>query len=259
MYIVYVQWGKKKGEIMPRIARYLLNTSFFHIMVQGINKEEIFKEPKDKEKYLSIINKYKEIYNIVILAYCIMKNHTHILIYSESTENLSVFMHRTNAMYAKYYNLKYSRVGYVFRDRFLSEPIYDERYLYSCINYIHLNPLEAEIVERADEYIYSSYREYINKSGITKNKIFKKFVDIENYMLNERHNDLYMDIDLNITKIIESRVKEFCNIENTNVEEILKEKNKLKELIRFLKTGYKITNKDIQKQLGIGEYIFRIL
>jgi len=244
---------------MPRVARYLLNTSFFHVMVQGINKEEIFKESKDKDKYLSIINKYKEIYSILILSYCVMKNHTHILIYCESTIQLSTFMKMVNTTYARYYNLKYDRVGYVFRDRFLSEPIYDERYLYTCINYIHLNPIEAGLVKKAEEYIYSSYREYINKSGITKEKGFTKFVDLENYVLNKEQNDLFMDIDINIEKIIEARTREFCKLENTSMEEILEEKDKLKKLINFLKTGYKITNKDIQKFLGIGEYIFRTL
>jgi len=244
---------------MPRVARYLLNTSFFHVMVQGINKEEIFKESKDKDKYLSIINKYKGMYNILVLSYCVMKNHTHILIYCESTIQLSTFMKRVNTTYARYYNLKYDRVGYVFRDRFLSEPIYDEIYLYTCINYIHLNPVEAGIVEKAEEYRYSSYREYINKSGITKEKEFKKFVDLENYILNEEHNDLFMDIDINVEKIIKARTREFCKTENTSIEKVLAEKEKLKKLIDFLRSNNKITNKEIQKYLGIGEYIFRKL
>lgn len=244
---------------MPRIARYLLNTSFFHVMVQGINKEEIFKEAEDKEKYMNIIDKYKEIYNITLLAYCVMKNHTHLLIHCESTENLSIFMHRVNAAYAKYYNINHDRVGYVFRDRFLSEPINDERYLYTCINYIHLNPIEAEIVEKIEDYKYSSYIEYLYETGITREKIFKKYVDIKNYVLNEEHTDLFMDIDINTENIIEARIREFCIIEKMTVEEIIKEKDKLKKLLKFLKTGYKITNKDIQKKLGIGEYIFRTL
>ena len=244
---------------MPRVARYLLNTSFFHVMVQGINKEEIFKQTKDKEKYLNVINKYREMYNVTILAYCVMNNHTHMLIYCESTEKLSIFMHRINANYARYYNIKYSRVGYVFRDRFLSEPIYDEKYLYNCINYIHLNPVEAGIVEEPADYIYSSYREYINKTGITKEKEFKKFVEVENYVLTKENNNLFMDIDINTEEIIKARIREFCRIENTSIEKVLEEKGKLKKLIKFLKTGHKITNKEIQNILNIGEYIFRTL
>lgn len=244
---------------MPRIARYLLNTSFFHVMVQGINKEEIFRENKDKEKYLNLINKYKKMYDVAILAYCVMNNHTHMLIYCESIEKLSIFMHRINSNYAKYYNIKNSRIGYVFRDRFLSEPIYDEKYLYTCINYIHLNPVEGGITEKAEDYIYSSYGEYINSSGLTRDKIFKKFIDVENYKLDYTQNDLYMDIDVNVEKMIRAKIMAFCKLENINIEEVLKEKVKLKELISFLKVGNKIKNKDIQKILGIGEYIFRTL
>ena len=244
---------------MPRIARYLLNTSFFHVMVQGINKEEIFIETTDKEKYLDLISQYKGTHEVTILAYCIMNNHTHILIYCESAEKLSAFMHRINVSYAQYYNTKHSRVGYVFRDRFLSEPIYDERYLYTCINYIHVNPLEAEIVEKAENYIYSSYNDYINKRGITKDEIFRKFVDVENYELDKIQSNVYMDIDVDMEKMIKAKINTFCKLENANIQEILQEKNKLKELLKFLKSGYKITNKDIQKTLGIGEYIFRTL
>ena len=244
---------------MPRVARYLLNTSFFHVMVQGINKEEIFNQKNDKEKYLNIVNQYKKIYDVTILAYCVMNNHTHILIYCETTDKLSMFMHRVNAKYARYYNIKHSRVGYVFRDRFLSEPIYDERYLYTCINYIHLNPVEAGFVEKAENYKYSSYGEYISKCGITKDKVFKKFVDVENYELDYIQEDLYMDININIENVIKAKTKVFCEIENTSLEEIFKEKEKLKQLLRFLKVGYKITNKEIQEVLGIGEYIFRTL
>lgn len=244
---------------MPRVARCLLNTSFFHVMVQGINKEEIFKESKDKEKYLSILNKYKEMYNTLILSYCVMKNHTHMLIYCENTAELSTFMKRVNTTYARYYNLEHDRVGYVFRDRFLSEPIYDERYLYTCINYIHLNPVEAGFVVNAEEYKYSSYKEYIDKTGITKEKGFEKFVDVENYVLNKEHNDLFMDINIDTEKIIKARTREFCKIENISIENVLKEKEKLKKLINFLRSSNKVTNKEIQNYLGIGEYKFRIL
>ena len=55
------------------------------------------------------------------------------------------------------------RVGYVYRDRFVSEPITSYRYLIQCIKYIHFNPVKAKIVERCEEYKISSYKLFKNK------------------------------------------------------------------------------------------------
>lgn len=57
------------------------------------------------------------------MAYCIMNNHVHLLVYSEEVQKLSKMMQKINTAYAKYYNECNERVGYVFRDRYLSQPI----------------------------------------------------------------------------------------------------------------------------------------
>ena len=89
---------------MSRIPKKYMNTSFFHIMIQGINKEYIFKEEKDIKKYIKIIKETKEEIEgiaLQIVAYCIMNNHVHLLIYTNDKQCLTKFMHRTNLMYAK--------------------------------------------------------------------------------------------------------------------------------------------------------------
>ena len=103
---------------MPRIRKENITTPFFHIMVQGNNKEYIFNFEEDINKYLKIMETTKEKINIMILAYCVMNNHAHILLFEEDTKNLTQYMHRVNLLYAKYDNKKYNRVGYVFRDRY---------------------------------------------------------------------------------------------------------------------------------------------
>ena len=86
---------------MARVARKDFSTSFFHVMVQGINKEYIFNEEKLKDKYLELITKYEKEYNVEILAYCIMDNHVHLLIYTEDIKQMSKYMHRVNSIYAR--------------------------------------------------------------------------------------------------------------------------------------------------------------
>ena len=64
---------------MARVCKKNINTSFFHIMVQGNNKEYIFNSVKDINQYMKIMKDTKEKIDIIILAYCIMNNHAHIL------------------------------------------------------------------------------------------------------------------------------------------------------------------------------------
>lgn len=127
---------------MSRIARKNLNASFFHVMSQGINREDIFHNKSYCARYLNLMKESEKIYNVEIIAYCIMSNHVHMLMYADKITELSRFMHKINTKYASYFNWRESRVGYVFRDRFKSEPILDEKYLWQCIKYIHENPLK---------------------------------------------------------------------------------------------------------------------
>ncbi len=118
---------------MPRVGRKSLNTTFFHIIVQGINKEYIFKKDEYIKEYRKLIIKNMSEYNVKIISYCIMNNHAHILLYTEETEEMASYMKSVNTSYARYYNRNEERVGFVFRNRYKSEPIYDNRYLLNCI------------------------------------------------------------------------------------------------------------------------------
>ncbi len=141
---------------MARIRKENIKTPFFHIMVQGINKEFIFDSNENKNKYMEIMEGTKEKIDIMILAYCIMSNHAHILVHEQEVENITKYMHRVNLLYAKYYNKKHNRVGYVFRERYKTQPIYNENHLHTCVRYIHNNPVKAGLCEKANEYPYSS-------------------------------------------------------------------------------------------------------
>ena len=103
-------------------------------MTQGINKSFIFQEHKDILYYIKLL--YNTELDIKIIAYCIMNNHAHILVNANKSEILGKYMHQVNTKYAIYYNQKYDRVGYVFRDRYKSEAILDETHLHNCIHYI---------------------------------------------------------------------------------------------------------------------------
>ncbi len=89
---------------MVRIARQYLGTSFFHIMVQGINKEFIFNNNRYINRYMQLIQKNLNKEKLKIIAYCIMNNHAHLLIEVKDKKELSKYMQKVNSLYAKYYN-----------------------------------------------------------------------------------------------------------------------------------------------------------
>lgn len=240
---------------MPRIARESLGTSFFHVIVQGINKEYIFYKEEYIRKYLELINKYKENYNIQILAYCIMNNHAHFLIYSENCKEMAKFMHKINCIYAQYYNKLETRVGVLFRNRYVSEPIYQENYLINCINYIHMNPVKANIVSKCSDYKYSSFNEYIKNDGASQSKILKEIFGSPdwNEVFHIIDNSIpFRDLEYNTEDIMNMVIKRFEKETGKVLKEIINDEKLFIKLIRILKDDYKIPYTQIAKKCKIN-------
>ena len=242
---------------MPRLARQYLGTSFFHVMVQGIKKEYIFNNNKLIEKYIEIMNKYIKEYDVEIIAYCIMSNHAHFLIYTEKIEEMSNLMHKVNSTYASFYNkFNGDRAGHVLRNRFKSQPIKNKRYLNNCIKYLHQNPVKANIVEKSDKYKYSSYNEYKNhKKKFQHQEIYKiiKEEDYENIIENKNTLNIFIDIEKNQKDIIENAIKEFTEERQIDLKEIFINRNDLKELIKYMKTNKNIKYREIMQELEITQ------
>ena len=149
---------------MPREARILSESGIYHVMLRGINQQQIFEDDGDNQKFLQILNDCKQICQFKLLAYCLMGNHVHLLIKTEG-EPLPQIFKRICGRYVYWYNAKYQRTGHLFQDRFKSEPVDHEAYLFEVIRYIHQNPVKAGISRSISEYPYSSYAEYAGRSG----------------------------------------------------------------------------------------------
>ena len=220
---------------MSRVARKYLGTSFFHIMVQGIQKEYIFNHEKYIKKYLELLKKYTKELDIEIVAYCIMSNHAHMLLYTENTDAMSKAMQRINTSYAQYYNkVKEGRVGYVFRNRFKSEPITNKRYLLQCIKYIHQNPVKANMVVKSEDYQFSSYNEYKNNEKKFEHTEIKEQITKEDYQTickNENCTNIFIDIDINKSEIIKDAITEYIKLQEKDLVEIFINRKILKKLI----------------------------
>jgi len=245
---------------MPRRPRNFLSCSFFHLIVQGINKEYIFANDIYKNIYLKLIKNYSKKFDIKLLAYCIMNNHTHILVYSSNISNISNFMKSINTTYAKYFNQTQERVGYVFRDRFLSQPINSEVHLFKCIAYIHNNPVKAHLVENLLDYKFSSYRDYLYKNGIINNEILNLIFGPSHNSYIETLSPYYNCFTNDIADIKEdcistsSLISNFVNSINIPLTEILKDSHSTSLLIKYLHTNG-ISIRKISSLLGISRNI----
>ena len=200
---------------MPRLARNQIQTTFFHNMTQGINKEYIFEENRCKKKYMELLQKEVNEFDIKLIAFTIMDNHAHILLYTENINHMSLFMKNINAKFAMYYNYIYKRVGIVFRNRYKSQPILSEKQLLNCIRYIFNNPVRAKIVLDSEEYVYSNFQEFKKKDNIL-DEIYKKInysikfpkINNEELILESDFLDTSEDKEIFIKQLINNYEKE---------------------------------------------------
>ena len=107
---------------MPRGSRKRSSSGVYHIMLRGINREQIFKDEEDYDKFLEMLVKYREECGCHLYGYCLMPNHVH-LVLQEGKKPLETIMRRLGARFVYWYNAKYARTGHLFQDRFKSEPV----------------------------------------------------------------------------------------------------------------------------------------
>lgn len=123
--------------------------------------QNVFIRDSDFKVYLNLLRKYKQRYRSKFYGYCLMKNHAHLLVEPLNSKNLAKLMQGINQSYSIYFNSRYRKNGHLWQGRYKSMVINKDRYLLTCLNYIELNPVRAGIVEKAEDYKWSSYRDRI--------------------------------------------------------------------------------------------------
>ncbi len=149
---------------VPREARKQGASGIYHVMLRGINLQQIFEDEEDNRKFLEVLEDCQKLSGFNLLAYCLMGNHVH-LVLKEGKETLEQVFKRLGSRYVYWYNWKYSRSGHLFQDRYKSEPIDDDAYLFTVIRYVHQNPVKAGICKKMEVYPYSSYLQYLQPAA----------------------------------------------------------------------------------------------
>ena len=153
---------------MPRKQREKSGTGIYHVMMRGINHQDIFEDRGDYWKFLKLLHMQTHPEDkqghalpaqLTLYAYCLMSNHVHLLV-REQAEGLVPPIKSIAISYAQYFNNKYEHSGQLFQDRFKSEPVNDMAYFVTLLRYIHQNPVAAGIVPAVSSYTWSSWCEY---------------------------------------------------------------------------------------------------
>ena len=178
---------------MSRPLRTTYPNAIYHIINRGSHKDRIFRRKRDKEAFLSRMQETAKLFDVIVYGYCLMDNHFHLLIQTLNP-NISQFMQRLQSGYANWFRTKYGQVEPLFQGRYKSVLVEDESYLVTLSAYIHLNPVRAKIVERAEEYHWSSCSVYLRSAEselIDPKPVLSSAGGVENYryilagMLNE--------------------------------------------------------------------------
>lgn len=158
---------------MPRQARTKSEFGIYHVMMRGINRQNIFDDEEDYNHFIRILSSLPfaknydgtscRRHNCTIYAWCLMTNHFHLLVKEQQWTISNIVKHLAGS-YVFYYNKKNERVGHLFQERFKSEPCNDEEYFTSLFRYISQNPVKAGIVKNAAEYRWGSWsHDYLAK------------------------------------------------------------------------------------------------
>ncbi|EJO5346285.1 transposase [Clostridium botulinum] len=180
--------------------------SSYHITARGNRKNDIFKDEEDFQVYIILIKNALEYFKgeFQLICYCLMDNHVHLLIEAKD-KHIKFFMSRINSIYAKYFNNKYNYCGHLYEKRYFSELIETDHQLLDVSRYIHLNPVKANMVDKAQDYKWSSYSMLIGE----KKEILINSHKILSYFNKENKRQLYKEF-------VESNIKTKLNEEVSN-------------------------------------------
>ncbi len=244
---------------MARQQRTKSETGIYHVMLRGINRQQVFFDNDDYNLFMNILSRCKTICGFQLHAYCLMPNHVHLLI-QEGNEPLHLIFKRLGDAFIYWYNLKYDRVGGIFQGRFKSVPVNTDEYFISALRYIHQNPVKAGIVQKCSDYKFSSYNAYFKKTGFVDTGFAleligaNEFVKIHSEPCNDNHLDI---VDNSRIKITDSEAKRLIQIRTDcrSVDEFqMLPKDIQKEYVKFLRKDG-LTIRQLTELTGVSQRI----
>jgi putative transposase len=128
----------------------------FHVFARGNDKRLIYRDDLDRRTYLRMLRGTVLYRRWRLLSYCLMENHLHLLVETPEA-NLAVGMQRMHSLYAREFNRRHRRSGHVFQGGYGAVRIKSDEQLWTVAVYIAMNPVEAGLCGRAEEWRWSSH------------------------------------------------------------------------------------------------------
>lgn len=144
---------------MARPLRLEAEGAVYHVIARGNERKAVFRDDRDRQAYLDRLIRCRERFGLSILAFCLMGNHLHLAV-ERGPVKLSRVMLALQSGYTQWFNRRHGRVGHLFQGRYKAFLVERERYLLTLICYIHQNPVAAGLVERPQDFTWSSDRYY---------------------------------------------------------------------------------------------------
>lgn len=248
---------------MVRTARGKSGSGIYHVMLRGINRQIIFDKDKDRERFLETISSYKEMCKYKIYAYCLMDNHAHLLM-QETSELIGQSLQRICGSYVFWYNRDKDRVGHLFQERFKSEIVDNDAYFLTVLRYIHQNPLKAGLVNKIEQYHWSSYHNYIGKCGFVDTDFALEMFSndraqsIEQFkgFINQTNEDKCLDYEER-KRLLDNEINEYLiqhGIRNISSLQQM-EKDDRNAVIREMKSIDGVTIRQLSRVTGISKSV----
>ena len=140
---------------MPRIARVIMPGLPHHVTQRGNRRMDVFFDDEDRRRYLSLLGRYAERHGLAIWAYCLMSNHVHFVAVPSGESSLGCTFRDTHQAYAAWLNRKVGESGHLWQGRYFS-CVLDAPHMWSCVRYVERNPVRAGLVDRAEDWPWSS-------------------------------------------------------------------------------------------------------
>lgn len=144
---------------MGRPARIQFSGACYHVVLQGNNRQDVFLTNQDRRYFLSLLKSYKERFELLVYAYCLLPNEVHLVLETRSP-NLSRVMQGFSTSYTKYFNQEHNMSGHVFQGRYRALLVEKEAFLVDVTRHVHLEPARAGMKEKPWRYPWSSTASY---------------------------------------------------------------------------------------------------